>query len=212
LKPPAPVIFDDPINSLDYIRMREVVNRIVALCESRQVIVFTHNIWFTTELLARFEKKPQDCFYFDVARDGVRVGIVSKGTHPRSDTYSNLRGRINTLIQSAENLTGEVQAAIVEKAYELIRNVCEVIVEQELLQGVTQRYQPNVMMTRLPNINFARLEAAVAAITPLFEDCCRYIGSHSQPMETLNVRPTLDTLKADWKKLQEARDAYIKKN
>jgi len=69
-----------------------------------------------------------------------------------------------------------------------------------------------LMMTRLPNINFAGLQAAAAAITPLFEDCCRYIASHSQPMETLNVRPTLDTLKEDWKKLQEARDAYIKKN
>jgi hypothetical protein len=211
LKPPAPVIFDDPINSLDYRRMAEVVNRIVSLSETRQVIVFTHNIWFTTELLARFEKRPQDCSYFDVARDGTKIGIVSKGTHPRSDTFSNLRGRINTLVQSAENQAGEVQSALIEKAYELLRNICEVIVEQELLQGVTQRHQPNVMMTRLPNINFARLEAAVTAINPLFEDCCRYIGSHSQPMETLNVRPTLDTLKADWKKLQEARDAYIKK-
>jgi hypothetical protein len=183
----------------------------VSLSETRQVIVFTHNIWFTTELLARFEKRPQDCSYFDVARDGTKIGIVSKGTHPRSDTFSNLRGRINTLVQSAENQAGEVQSALIEKAYELLRNICEVIVEQELLQGVTQRHQPNVMMTRLPNINFARLEAAVTAINPLFEDCCRYIGSHSQPMETLNVRPTLDTLKADWKKLQEARDAYIKK-
>ncbi len=212
LKPPAPVIFDDPINSLDYIRIREVVNRIVALCQSRQVIVFTHNIWFTTELLGRFEKTPQDCFYYDVARDGTRIGLVSKGTHPRSDTFANLRSRINTLISSAEKATGETQAALVEKTYELLRSICEVIVEQELLQGVTQRYQPNVMMTRLPNINFARLETAVAAITPLFEDCCRYIGSHSQPLETLNVRPTLDKLKADWKKLQEARDAYIKKD
>jgi recombinational DNA repair ATPase RecF len=60
LKPPAPVIFDDPINSLDYRRMAEVVNRVVSLSETRQVIVFTHNIWFTTELLARFEKRPQD--------------------------------------------------------------------------------------------------------------------------------------------------------
>jgi hypothetical protein len=122
-----------------------------------------------------------------------------------------LRGRINTLIQSAEKATGETQAALIEKAYELIRNICEVIVEQELLQGVTQRYQPNVMMTKLPKINFAGLEAAVAAINPIFEDCCRYIGSHSQPMETLNVRPTLDSLKADWKKIQEAREAYAKK-
>jgi hypothetical protein len=209
LKPPAPVIFDDPINSLDYKRMREVVDRIVALSDTRQVIVFTHNIWFTTELLSRFEKRPQDCSYYDVARDGAKIGIISKGTHPRSDTFSNLRGRINTLIQTAEKATGEIQQALIEKAYELLRNICEVFVEQELLQGVTQRYQPNVMMTRLPNINFAELEAAVAVIHPLFEDCCRYIGSHSQPMETLNVRPDLATLKADWGKIQQVRTTYL---
>ncbi len=211
LKPPAPVIFDDPITSLDYKRMAGVVGRIVALSETRQVIVFTHNIWFTTELLARFEKRPQDCSYYDVGRDGAKIGIVSKGTHPRSDTVSNLRGRINNLIQSAEKATGETQAALIEKAYELIRNICEVIVEQELFQGVTQRYQPMVRMTMLPKINFGCLEKAVAAINPIYEDCCRYIGSHSQPLETLNVRPTLETLKEDWEKVQEARDECVRK-
>ena len=212
LKPPAPVIFDDPINSLDYKRMAEVVDRIVTLCDTRQVIVFTHNIWFTTELLARFSKRPQDCSYYDVARDGTKIGIVSKGTHPRSDTFANLRARINTLIGSAEKASGETQAALVEKAYELIRNICEVIVEQDLLQGVTQRHQLNVMMTKLPQINFTGLEASVFAIYPVYEDCCRYIGSHSQPMETLNVRPTLATLKADWKKVLDARDVCLKKS
>ncbi len=211
LKPPAPVIFDDPINSLDYKRMGEVVNRIALLSETRQVIVFTHNIWFATELLSKFEKRPQDCSYYDVTRDGDRIGIVSKGTHPRSDTVSNLKGRINSLVQAAEKSSGEAQAAVVEKAYELIRNVCEVIVEQELLQGVTRRYQPNVMMTRLPNINFDGLNNAVSTIYPIYEDCCRHIGSHSQPMETLNVRPTLASLKADWKKVLDARDTYLRK-
>ncbi|MBI4455092.1 MAG: AAA family ATPase [Acidobacteria bacterium] len=143
LKPPAPDIFDDPINSLDYKRMAEVVNRIAVLSDTRQVIVFTHNIWFTTELLARFERRPQDCSYYDVARDGTNIGIVSKGSHPRSDTVSNLRGRINALIQSAEKASWEVEAALIEKGYDLIWNICEVIVEQELFQGVTQRYQPS---------------------------------------------------------------------
>jgi recombinational DNA repair ATPase RecF len=212
LKPPAPVIFDDPINSLDYKRLAEVVDRIVVLSETRQVIVFTHNIWFTTELLARFEKRPQDCSYYDVARDGAKIGIVSKGTHPRSDTVSNLRGKINALIQSAEKSSGEPQAALIERAYALIRSICEVIVEQELFQGVTQRYQPMVRMTVLPKINFSELEGSVKVINTIYEDCCRYIGSHSQPLETLNVRPTMDTLKADWKKVQEARDAYGKKS
>lgn len=212
LKPPAPVIFDDPINSLDYIRMKEVVTRIVALSDSRQVIVFTHNIWFTTEMLSRFEKRPDDCAYYDVTRDDMKIGIVSKGKHPRSDTVSNLRGRINTLVQSAEKASGETQAALIEKAYELVRNICEVIVEQDFFQGVTQRYQPNVMMTKLSKINFAGLEAAVAAINPVFDDCCRYIGSHSQPLETLNVRPTLTMLKSDWKKVQDAREACMMKS
>jgi hypothetical protein len=211
LKPPAPVIFDDPINSLDYKRMGEVVSRIVNLSESRQVIVFTHNIWFATELLASFEKQPQHCSYYDVSRDGVRIGVVSKGTHPRSDTFANLKSRINSLIQTAEKSSGEAQSALIEKAYELVRNICEVVVEKDLLQGVTQRYQPNVMMTRLPEINFAGLQKAVNDIYPIYEDSCRYIGSHSQPMETLNVRPSIESLKKDWQTVQTLRDAYIKK-
>ncbi len=210
LKPPAPVIFDDPINSLDYKRMTEVVSRIILLSESRQVIVFTHNIWFATELLARFEKMPQECSYYDVSRDGDRVGVVTKGTHPRSDTFSSLKGRINSRIQAAEKSSGEEKEALIEKSYELIRNVCEVIVEKELLQGVTQRYQPNVMMTRLPEINFGGLEKAAEAIFPIYEASCRYIGSHSQPMETLNVRPSMETLKADWKKVLDLREAAKK--
>ena len=212
LKPPAPVIFDDPINSLDYKRMAEVVNRIVALSDSRQVMVFTHNIWFTTELLARFEKRTQDCSYYDVSRDGAKIGIVSKGTHPRSDSFSSLKGKINEVVQFAEKATGEPQAALIERGYELLRNICEVIVETELLQGVTQRHQAMVRMTMLPKINFGGLEASVSVIYPIYEDCCRNIGSHSQPLETLNVRPTLTMLKTDWQKVLDARNAYAKKS
>ena len=109
----------------------------MVLSETRQVIVFTHNLWFTTELLTRFEERPQDCSYYDVARVGAKIGIVSNGTHPRSDPVSNLRGKINALIQSAEKSSGEPQAALIERAYALIRSICEVIVEQELFQGVT---------------------------------------------------------------------------
>jgi hypothetical protein len=85
-------------------------------------------------------------------------------------------------------------------------------VETELLQGVTQRHQAMVRMTMLPKINFGGLEASVVAIYPVYEDCCRYIGSHSQPLETLNVRPTLTTLKGDWQKVLDARTTYAKKS
>jgi hypothetical protein len=209
LKPKAPVVFDDPVNSLDYRRMAELVDRLVQLSQDRQVIIFTHNIWFTTELLSRFEKNPNECSYYDVQGDPSQLGLVTKGSHPRSDTYKTLRGKLNTVIQSAEKATGEAQTALIEKGYEYLRSICEVIVESELLQGVTQRYQPNVMMTRLPNIKFDRLREAAEAILPVFEKCCRCIASHSQPLETLNVRPSLSELKADLKTVEDARAKYI---
>jgi hypothetical protein len=208
LKPPAPVVFDDPITSLDYKRLRELVMRIVALSEQRQVIVFTHNIWFTNELLRQFDDRKTECSYYGVSKAGDDYGLITHGTHPRADTYSSLRARINNTIQEAQQQTGELQAALVEKGYELLRSVCEVIVETDLLQGVTQRCEPNVRMTSLAKIKGDRLGAAIVVIMPIFEDCCRYMGGHSQPMETLSVRPTLDDLKTAWANVQAAVAAY----
>jgi hypothetical protein len=92
--------------------------------------------------------------------------------------------------------------ALIEKCYEYLRSICEVLVEGELLQGVTQRYQPNVMMTKLPNIKFERLRETSEGIFTVFEKCCRCIASHSQPLETLCVRPSLAELQAEWKALR----------
>jgi hypothetical protein len=64
-------------------------------------------------------------------------------------------------------------------------------------------------MTMLPNLKFDRLQAAVQVIYPIYEDCCRYIASHSQPLETLNLRPSLDQLRKDWDAVQKARAAYL---
>jgi hypothetical protein len=210
LKPAAPVVFDDPINSLDYIRIGEVVARIERLSASRQVIVFTHNIWFTMELLARFEKRTADCSFYSVDRDSDDlIGKVTKGTHPRTDSFKSLQKKINGLIERAEKESGEMREFCIEKGYGHLRSLCEVVVETDLLAGVTRRYEPNVRMTSLPSIKGVALKSAVDAILPVFEDICRKIDSHSQPLETLNVKPSVDGLKADLKKIVDARNAYI---
>jgi hypothetical protein len=205
----APIVFDDPVNSLDYKRLQYVVDRIVELSATRQVLVFTHNIWFATEILSRFEKTTSDCNYYGVSEVGGAKGVVNRGSHPRWDTVKNLGGRINQLVQGAASTTGEAQTALVESAYGEIRSWCEVVVEQELLAGVTQRYQPNVAMTKLPQIKVEKFVAARDVILPLFAKACRIMPAHSQPLETLAIRPTLVDLRADWSAAQQARDAYI---
>ncbi len=122
-----------------------------------------------------------------------------------SQLFRRTRGR-----SEAEKASGETQVALVEKAYSWIRAWCEVVVEQELLGGVTQRYQPHVRMTCLPKIKGDKLGAAVSVILPIFEKACRVTEAHSQPLETLGIRPKLEELKTDWQSIKEARSEYQK--
>ena len=205
---PSPIVFDDPVTSLDYRRILEVSDRVASLAEDRQVIVFTHNIWFTTELLARFERNTERCSYYSVTDDPAK-GIVTPGSHPRWDTAKKTTAKINTIIEGAKAADGAVQEALIESAYSTIRGWCETVVEIELLAGVTQRYQANVMMTGLDRIKVDHLQQAFDVISPLFEKACRVTEAHSQPLETLSVRPTLTELETDWSALQAARKSYL---
>ena len=64
------------------------------------------------------------------------------------------------------------------------------------------------MMTKLEQIRIDKLKESMSAITPVFEKSCRYIASHSQPIETQGIRPTLDELKADYKTILDAREPH----
>ena len=210
LKPDrSPIVLDDPVTSLDHKRLRYVVDRIFELSKDRQVVVFTHDIWFAAELLARFEREPKDCAFYDVTAEGQQIGLVTRGSHPRTDTFNDRKRRITRWIEQAEKETGETRQALIEKGYEELRGACEVVVEKDLLKGVTERFRPNVRMTVLDQIRSDRLPNAIRKIVPIFERCCRVIASHSQPLTSLGTRPTFDELKEDWKTLQDARREYV---
>jgi ABC-type lipoprotein export system ATPase subunit len=197
----APVIFDDPVSSLDHRRVNEVAQRIANLGADNQVIVFTHDILFTTKLLSLFEKSKR-CTYFQVTDENGK-GEVTRATGPRWDTLKNIKAEINKTIEAAKSQDGEARAALVRTGYGWIRSWCEVFTETELLRGVTQRYQPNVGMSRLSNINTEKLPELIETVNGIFEDACRFIDSHSQPLATLGVSPTLQGLEKHWAKLQE---------
>ena len=202
----APVIFDDPVSSLDHRRINEVARRIALLAEDNQVIVFTHDIFFATTLLSLFEKSKR-CSYFQITDDEGK-GKVTRATGPRWDSLGSLKTNINNTIQAAKLVEGEARAALVREGYDWLRSWCEVFTETELLQGVSQRYQPNIRMTSLATIKPEALPNAIETVTRVFEDACRYITAHSQPLVTLGVSPTLTGLEEHWKELQNCRKAY----
>lgn len=203
----APVIFDDPVSSLDHRRINEVAQRVTLLAETTQVIVFTHDIFFASTLLSLMETTKR-CAYFQITDEDGK-GKITRATGPRWDSLSNLKKNINETIQTAKSQDGDARAALVRTGYDWIRAWCEVFTETELLQGVTQRYQPNVRMTNLPRIKAGALPAAIETVNRVFAEACRSIDGHSQPLPTLGISPTLTALEAHWEELTVTRTTYL---
>lgn len=196
----APVIFDDPVSSLDHRRINEVAERIAKLAESNQVIVFTHDILFASTLLALFEKS-QRCVLFQIT-DEHGKGKVTRSTGLRTDSLAAIRRRVNDLIQAARSQEGEARDALVRSGYSQLRAWCEVFTEEELLRGVTKRYRANVQMTTLAKIDSALLDQIAPKVTEIFNVACRHTDAHSQPLVALSVAPTLSELELHWDELK----------
>jgi hypothetical protein len=98
---------------------------------------------------------------------------------------------------------------LIRGAWGQIRSWCEAFIEKEVLADVTARYRPHVRMTSLPNIKTALIDATVKTVLPIFEKACRITEAHSQPLETLCVKPALEELKEDWATLQAERKKYV---
>lgn len=204
----APVIFDDPVSSLDHRRVSEVAERVVALSETAQVIVFTHDIFFTTKLLQIIDDTGRTCAYFQISDENGK-GFIVRGSHPRWDSYSKISKRINSIVQEAKSSNDSNERdELVQRGYSLIRSWCEVFIETEVFAGVTLRYQPNVRLNCLSKVKVDLLPEVIELVSRVFRDSCRYIDSHSQPLVTLGTRPTPADLESDWSDLQTARNNY----
>ena len=204
----VPVIFDDPVSSLDHRRIGDVAKRIADLASDHQVVVFTHHILLVTNLLAFFENSELYAFYWVTDDNGK--GTVTPATGVRWDSISALNARVGFAIDQARKSTGEERDTHIREGYGLIRSWCEVFVEHDVLADVTERYQPNVRMGALKRIKVSKLEQTIETVTSVFDDACRYIDAHSQPLPTLGVNPKLSDLENDWATLRNCRSEYYK--
>ena len=62
-----------------------------------------------------------------------------------------------------------------------------------------------VVLTKLDKINTESLGEIIPKVVEVFEQACRYIDGHSQPLQTLGVAPTLSGLEAHWQELQDLK-------
>lgn len=158
----CPLIFDDPISSLDENFEQNVLQRLIAESQYRQVIVFTHRISIVSDLQGIAEKKGCEFAAKQILAltDGIHKGNPVNEYEPKKKPDK----RINSILQDLAGLKKAEAANNVSQARLLSENICknlritlEACVEHLLLNDIVLRYQRDIQtknrLCELPKIN-----------------------------------------------------------
>lgn len=204
----APVIFDDPVNSLDHHIIDDVARRLLKLSSERQVVVFTHSVLLFNSLLYLIRQpsfKGIDSKFYNVKNEFNEVGIISEAEEEINKVNSYI-SKINSLLNNTP--TGRPEAEIAEDGYGYLRSAIELCVEHEIFQGTVKRYQKNVALTSFIRVDGEKINLYKEKLNEIFERCCGYIKGHSNPIEIHN-NPTINDLKNDFNEFITIRKQFL---
>jgi energy-coupling factor transporter ATP-binding protein EcfA2 len=150
------LIFDDPVSSLDHTRREFVARRLIKESEARQVIIFTHDLYFLFLLLDIAGKTAVPCTAQSINAWGGEIGIVRADVPFRGKSVRERIGELRARHQAAEkafrtkNQSG--YEAMIRDGYERLRESWERAVEEVLFAGVVQRFRQGLESQMLHSV------------------------------------------------------------
>lgn len=201
----APVIYDDPVNSLDHRIIDEVAKRFIELSKQRQVIVFTHSILLLHSFIQQAElehnKQAGIQFIFHSVKDNFGVtGILDEVEEINSFSY--YIKKLNIVLST--NPEGQDESKLAAEGYGHLRSAIEITVEDDLLKRTIKRYKKGVAFPSLLRIEGSKVDTHKGKLNDIYEKCCVSIDGHSSPTE-VQTTPKIEELKIDFVEFKKLR-------
>ena len=193
----APVIFDDPVNSLDHSIIDLVAKRLIKLSSTRQVIIFTHSLILFNAIFALLEQNKSDKnehSFLETQNNAECSGIIIEDVglkHSVNETIKKINNKLNVKKSSITTKT-------IKDCYDDLRSAIELLVEQKIFNRVVRRYQKNVALSCLKDVNGELIDKSKEDLNSLFERSCGFINGHSNP-DSFNYDPTYEDICSDLK-------------
>lgn len=200
----APVIFDDPVNSLDHKIIDSFAKRVIRLSEQRQVVIFTHSVLLFNSFLYLSKQpnfKQMKYKFYNAQKDYNYVGVISEAEEEKNKVTENIKN-INRLINNKPKDRSEVDVA--KEGFGELRSGIELFIEHEVFNGTVQRYQKHISLGKFIKVNSDLIGKHKDALNDMYDRCCGFIGAHSNP-EIVYNDPTIEDLKADFEEFKKIR-------
>jgi energy-coupling factor transporter ATP-binding protein EcfA2 len=211
------VVFDDPVSSLDHKRRERVARRLAAEGIKRQVIIFTHDLYFMNLLIEEAQQAGVTIETQSISRHPAGFGVADPdlpfegmNTKARVGYLKNRHPQIKKLFESGDELEHRKQTA---DAYRQLRIAWERATEEVLLRNVVLRFRKGIETQRLAGVVVE--DADYVAVDNWMSKCSNY--AHDQallggvevpdPDELLEDIIALD----DWRKETDKRSEALQK-
>lgn len=209
-----PIVFDDPVCSLDHKFRRRIAERFVIESKERQVIIFTHDLSLLM-LLQEYSDRNDNKINIKSIERTVSIPGICRDYMPWD--AMNVKGRIKILKGKYDkleaNYKGMLKSKYNEKAgllYGNIRETWERLVEELLLNGIVYRLGRDVQTKRLKRI-VDITEDDYNKVYKAMEKCSIYLLGHDNPAELNQEMPEPSEIMNDIKEIEEYWDELVKK-
>ncbi|MHA6834903.1 AAA family ATPase [Ralstonia pseudosolanacearum] len=200
------IVFDDPVSSLDHRRRERVAKRLATEAAQRQVIVFTHDIYFLCLLVEEAKLASVPTSTQSLIRRAEGFGIADpelpfegKSTSKRVGALKAQQQTIAKLHKDGEEQEHRKQTV---EAYFRLRMAWERAVEEVLLREVILRFRKGVETQRLVGVvvddhDYAQVNAGMTKCSNYAHDKALFGGvAIPDPDELLADIMTLETWRA----------------
>lgn len=199
------IIFDDPVSSLDHKRREQVATRLVKEAAVRQVIIFTHDIYFVCLLMEEADRAGVARATQSLSKKPEGYGVADPnlpfegmGTKARVGALRNRQQEIAKLDRDGDEAEHRKQTV---EAYRQLRITWERAVEEVLFQKVVLRFRKGI--STQPLVGVVVDDTDYACIEQWMTKCSNY--SHDQALLGGTAIPDPDELLADINALDDWR-------
>lgn len=210
----SPIVFDDPVSSLDHMYRERVAERLVAEARNRQVVVFTHDIVMLLALERECAEQQIPFLRHTVRRSAQGYGECLP--HQSCPWYAmRTRERIGVLKQEAVRLKKLCEKSQPDyerggaELYGKLREAWERAVEEVLLRDVVQRFRPSIETERLKELSIESTD--YPTICREMGKCSTWLTGHDSASAIASPFPLPDEIEQDIATLERFADELKKR-
>jgi ABC-type lipoprotein export system ATPase subunit len=209
----CPIIFDDPVTSLDHKYRDKIAERIAKESTKRQVIVFTHDISFLIDLEKHLGRQ---------GNTNLTVTTLSRHKNQPGHVFSSkpwhamlVKDRIKYLdneTQFLKQLYNEDQNTYNEKAaawYGLFRETWEAIIEEVVFNSAIRRFGAEIQTLRVGGVEITDVD--YQTIDNNMSKASEWMRGHDKSKGLSIDRPGPEEIKTDLVKTKEFVDIVNKR-